>query len=64
MSQDRLLTIAEIAAAMRVSRPLVRLLVQRGELAALRPTPRTIRIPSSSFEAFLARKATKARQSA
>jgi excisionase family DNA binding protein len=51
---DRYLTPAEAAEQLRVSSDTVLRLIASGELAALRVSPRVIRIPVPAFEAFQA----------
>lgn len=53
-AQRRYLTPAEAGEALRVSTDTVLRLVASGELAALRVSPRVIRIPLPAFEAFAA----------
>ena len=52
--QQRYLTPAEAADALRVSTDSVLRLVSTGELPAIRVSPRVIRIPTPAFEAFAA----------
>ena len=55
MAAAGLLTYAETARALHVSERSVRRLAKAGELAVVRPTPRTPRIWAASVTALLAR---------
>lgn len=52
-TQVRYLTPAEAAAELRVSTDTVLRLIASGELAALRVSPRVVRIPEPAFAVFL-----------
>lgn len=52
-TQARYLTPAEAAAELRVSTDTVLRLIASGELAALRVSPRVVRIPEPAFAVFL-----------
>ncbi len=52
LDEVRLLTVAEVASALRVSRMTVYRLVQSGELAAIQ-VGRSYRVPAHAVEAYL-----------
>ncbi len=57
----RYLTPAEAAEQLRVSPDTIHRLIAAGDLAALRVSPRVIRIPAPAFEAFQAGRAPSRR---
>jgi excisionase family DNA binding protein len=56
MDDEKLLSVREFSRRTTISEPLIRRLIQRGELDALRPTPRTTRIREAAVREFLERR--------
>lgn len=53
-SEDRYLTVAEVAERLRVNRQTVRNWIARGQLGAVRVGTRRVRVPQAELDRFLA----------
>jgi excisionase family DNA binding protein len=54
---DPFLTVAEVAAMLRINQQTVRNTIERGELAAVRVGPRRVRVRKSALDAWIAESA-------
>jgi excisionase family DNA binding protein len=61
---ERLFTVAETAVLIHSSQPTVRRMIRRGDLAAIRVSPRGLRVWASSVEALLLRGCAPERRAA